>query len=147
MHRTKVLAVLLAGLLLGVPLCTQAQQSLTRAVATNATYAAGSAEVRDIRSWLLRNAEYHNGAMIGDPDRLGAVRVTYTAVASAVQSLASPGDQPPVPLPATGNPGDTMSITSSSRGYTQTWTYQRVGSSTSGSWSLIEYRFFQDRPT
>ena len=49
---------------------------------------------------------------------------------------------PPMPLPRTGNSGDTVSITTCTGGsIEQTWTYEWVGDADSGGWVLVSYSF------
>jgi hypothetical protein len=54
----------------------------------------------------------------------------------------SPGDNPPIPLPASGKPGDVISVSSQRNGGLESWTYKwRAGAKGGGSWSLIGYTF------
>src|SRR5699024_5743864 len=52
-------------------------------------------------------------------------------------------DEPPVHLPGGASPGDEVTISYSSGGYAQTWTYRWVGSTGGGRWVLIRYEYFR----
>lgn len=116
-------------------------------ITTEVTYQSGSDQAKQVKEWLIEHAAYVNGAMIGDPDKLGSVQISYTHTSGSEASTARPMDinGPPVPLPLTGNPGDVISITSTTGGATQTWTYTWVGSSTMGNWHLTSY-IFKENP-
>lgn len=142
------IALVLGLLAVGSVISAHAQEPKTYSLSltSEATYRAASPEAREVQRWLMEHATFHKGVMIGEPDKLGDVRVVYQAKASSGFQPTAPGDGPPVPLPPGGNLGDTITITSSSGGWTQTWSYVWVGNTAGGNWSLIEYRFFRNRP-
>lgn len=113
-------------------------------VRTESTFAANSVEVRGIEAWLYQNASYVDGKMVGDLNKLGTVKIVYTSASrSPNMRPMSPGDGPPVPLPASGQAGDTISISSSHGGYTQTWEYEWVPDSNGGHWVLTRYEYIK----
>lgn len=125
-------------LIQGASAATTSQQT------TTSSYAANSAAVSQIQAWLLDHATYQKGSMIGDPGKLGTVQVTYIAhLVGSPRNLQTQGvgDNPPVPLPAGGNPGDTISVTSSSGGYTQSWSFEWHSNSSGGGWALTSYTY------
>lgn len=143
MHNIHPITLSLGALLLVATAgnaCAQGTYQTTRL--TEAEYRSGSREALDVQRWLVANAAYANGDVLGDFNRLGEISVLYKAVTSSVAGVVkTPGDSPPVPLPSFGNPGDTISITSTSGGISQTWSYAWQGSSTSGGWILTSYTY------
>lgn len=110
-----------------------AQQDALRIV-TRTVHAAGTPEWRQIREWLLQHPETINGKRLGDPDQLSAVSLDY----SAGKPAATRTVPRPVPLPATGTPGDSIAIASCAQGYLQSWKYG-VDDSPQHRWSLQSY--------
>ncbi|WP_157062427.1 hypothetical protein [Pseudoxanthomonas dokdonensis] len=103
-------------------------------------FPAGSAEATDIRQWLQDHAHYLNGNMIGELDKLGTLTVTWQAQQS---DPATPDDDLPLALPASGASGDRISISScgSDKLEQQSWRYQWAGSASDGSWVLESYHY------
>ncbi|MBB5942403.1 hypothetical protein [Xanthomonas sp. 3307] len=113
-------------------------------VVTTSTYTEKSIEKQAVVAWLQQHAEHVNGKLIGEFDRVGDVTVTYSRETEAGRAYPqSPGDGPPVPLPASGRPGDTISVSSCSRGTNQTWSYTWVSNSAGGTWVLTSYKYNQ----
>lgn len=130
-----------------VQVATAKSPAVSRAITTVSEYRAGSPEVGQVKAWLQNHAEFANGVMVGDPEKLGHVRITYTKVAAGGSLQADiVGGDPPVSLPATGNPGDVISISSNSGGITQNWTYTWVGNITTGGWVLTDYGWSRNNP-
>lgn len=144
------LALLLFGTLaFGFAGKAAATSHIKSTVTTEATYLASSDQARQVKEWLLQHAVYVNGAMVGDPNKLGNVQVIHSYTSrSAAGSMQQPMDinGPPVSLPLSGNPGDVISITSTSGGVTQTWTYTWVGNPTMGNWHLTKYTYEENNP-
>ncbi|WP_053069706.1 hypothetical protein [Xanthomonas sp. NCPPB 1128] len=115
-----------------------ATTTTTRVV--EATYLPGSKEVKQIQQWLLLHSD-PTGRMSGDPYHLGTVSVKYTEVisskASAADAVSAP--PPPVPLPASGAPGGTFSVSSCGGGVSQSWSYMWVPNSSGGTWVVTDY--------
>lgn len=114
-------------------------------VVTTADYSAISSEKQTVTLWLQQHAQRVNGHLIGDFNQIGDITVTYsreTATDGRV-TAQSPGDAPPTPLPSNGRPGDTYSVSSCSKGLSQTWTYTFVNNSNGGSWQLVSYTYNQ----
>ena len=125
-----------------------AQTIITRTLTTQGEYRAGSREAKEVLYWLTTHAAHNNGEVIGDFDKLGNIQVVYSAIASSANVRANGvGDSPPVPLPPSGNPGDSITITSTSGGITQTWSYTWQGSSAGGNWALTSYSWKRSPPT
>ncbi|MEN5425912.1 hypothetical protein ABE522_05985 [Stenotrophomonas pennii] len=105
----------------------------TRTIVVDARSADGAAA----RAWIERNS----------PDfrpRLDAeqMEISRTVVVSSDNVQRTPGDNPPIPLPASGKPGEVISFSSQRNGGLESWTYKwRAGSKGGGSWSLIGYTF------
>ena len=116
----------------------------SRVLTTHASYAAGSAPAKAIQQRLRDHPGFPEGRRIGDPEQFGAVSVTYRLTLPEAGTAYGLGDPnyPPMPLPRTGNSGDTVSITTCTGGsIEQTWTYEWVGDADSGGWVLVSYSF------
>lgn len=114
-----------------------AQVQVQHTLTTEATYRLGSPEAHQVQQWLAAHAAYANGGMVGDIDQLGDIHIAYKL--SQDTTKAAPGGSPPVPLPASGRPGDSISISSTSGNIIQTWTYSWLSNSTGGGWYLQSY--------
>lgn len=106
-------------------------------ITATSSYSADSPAADKVQAWLRQNAAYVDGGMIGNPAQLGDVRVRITSTPSDLQA-AGVGDGP---MPATGDAGDIISITSVAATATQSWTYQWKTSGSVGSWKLISYAY------
>ena len=150
MKGERLLAIVLGGLVSIVGMSAYSTPPTVKyTTSTSASYRAGSVESHEVAAWLARNAKVINGESLGDLSKLGDIQVTYTHGTSRAPtdaSASSAGGGPPVSLPMSGNPGDQISITSSSGGYSQLWTYQWQGSPVAGNWVLIEYHYFKNNP-
>jgi len=146
MRARSVAAVASLALLLTIgSVYAASRDGITVAVSTEASYRAGTTEAKSIQFWLQKNAQYANGQMVGEPAKLGDVTVIYQTSSGSRQSAV--GDGPPVPLPASGKPGDKISISSTSGGVTQTWSYSWQGSSSGGQWILTSYTWVKSTNT
>lgn len=113
-------------------------------ITASAEYSAGSGEGAQIQQWLLQQGAPHAPGVtmrFSKSDRFTITRTTLTRSTRIAAAAASPGDGPPVPLPTSGNPGDSISITHQSGGFIQTWVYEWFGSSTGGGWGLVRYTY------
>lgn len=119
-----------------------AQSTVQSTLVSEASYESGSVEAQQVRQWLALNAPFRSSSEIGNPAYLGDVTVVVTRTVPGMMQPSAPGDGPPVPLPVSGAEGDTIEVTSSSRGWTQTWSYVWR----SGGWRLTAYRYFQTVP-
>jgi hypothetical protein len=150
MKRWKLISLLFIALIIVGGGQVQAASPIVKfTTAATATYRANSSEAQDVQQWLARNAKFVNGSMLGDLDKIGDIEIVYARAGTSASPTAGPGGPgggPPVPLPATGNPGDQISITSSSGGWTQTWSYTWTSSSGGGFWQLVEYHYFKNNP-
>jgi len=130
------MTILLAGAMLAMTQGARADDELitsTRTVVVDTRSADGTAA----RAWIQRHSP-------GFPPRLQAeqLEISRTVVFGPDSMQRAPGDSPPVPLPASGKPGDVISVSSQRNGGLETWTYKwRAGSKGGGSWSLIGYTF------
>lgn len=141
------LAILLFGVLtFALTSNADATSHVKGSITTEATYQLDSDQAERVKAWLVEHAAYVNGTIVGDPDKFGSVQVAYTSKSAAGSARPMDINRPPIPLPMTGNPGDVMSITSTSGGVTQTWTYTWVGNSAGGSWPLRDYTYHQNKP-
>ncbi|MBN6114356.1 hypothetical protein [Xanthomonas bonasiae] len=113
--RLASLAVLALAALAG---SASAQQDPLRIV-TKTVYAKDTPEWRQIRAWLVQHPSTIDGKRLGDPDQLSAVSLDYS-VSLPAATRAVPR---PLPLPATGTPGDIIAIASCAQGYLQSWHY------------------------
>lgn len=131
---------LLAGfLVVGLPSIGYADEGARRTTTTEASYKASSVETNEIQRWLAQHGRYHDGAMIGDPQRLGEVTVVVTRSESRAGAMGVSADQPLKSLPSDGANGDQISITSVDSDVSQEWDYiWRDGPS--GDWVLVSYQ-------
>ncbi|WP_152597807.1 hypothetical protein [Novilysobacter arseniciresistens] len=121
-------------------------QSVKVESSVSTTYQAGSRESSEVRGWLIDHAEYRNGTPLGEFEKLGQIVVTYeTSHPGSGVTASSPGNQPPVPLPATGRHGDTITISSCGGGASQSWSYTWVANPNGGGWVLISYSYTRTR--
>ncbi|WP_369977385.1 hypothetical protein [Xanthomonas bundabergensis] len=110
-------------------------------IASRTTYAAGTPEWRQLRDWLTQHASAIDGKRLGDPGQLGAVTLAY----SATKPVTTGTVPRPLPLPATGTPGDSIGISSCAQGYTQSWNY--IADDSQGNrWTLQSYSLKQTEP-
>jgi hypothetical protein len=128
--------ILLAGALLAMTQGARADDDLitsTRTVVVDARSADGAAT----RAWIQRHSP-------GFPPRLQAeqLAISRPVVFGPDRIQRAPGENPPIPLPASGKPGEVISVSSQRTGGLESWTYKwRAGSKGGGSWSLIGYTF------
>lgn len=141
--RTRTLPTAVLCIFLGfASAAASAWTIITQTVTTRGEYGAGSREAKEVLRWLAAHAAYNNGEAIGDFDKQGDIRVVYRATESSATVRADGvGDSPPVPLPPSGNPGDGISITWTSGGITQAWSYTWPESPAGGNWVLASYRW------
>ena len=126
------------------PLHDALAEQASRVLTTHATYTANSTQAKAIQQWLRDHPGFQEGRRLGDPEQFGTLSVTYRLTLADDGRAYALGDPtyPPMPLPRTGNNGDTVSITTCTGGSVeQTWTYEWVGDSDSGDWVLVSYSF------
>ena len=113
-------------------------QQIKTSVSSEIVYPASSSQAAYLKQWLYDHAEYRNGSLLGDFSALGKITVK---VMSHFRSAAfDSGNGPPVPLPTTGQNGDTISVSSCGGGASQTWSYVWAGGA-GGGWVLMSYSF------
>lgn len=117
-QRPKRLARLAVLALATLASSASAQQEALRIV-KKTIYAQDTPEWRQIREWLVQHPSTIHGKRLGDPDQLSAVSLDYS-VSLPAATRAVPR---PLPLPATGTPGDSIAIESCTQGYLQSWHY------------------------
>lgn len=107
---------------------------------TRSEYSAGSAEGVQIQEWLrAKDAPFGPGSALRFvPGDQITVELRSTSVSNGIVAKSVPA--PPVPLPTSGQPGDTITVTHANGHWVQAWSYQCSGNSTSGAWGLIAYR-------
>ena len=106
---------------------------------TQASYHANTAEATAVKRWLIdRASRTEQGQSLGDFDNLGNITIRVDTPSSG-NALSNP--YPPVPLPASGSQGQTISIGSCGGGISQQWVYLWVGTSGNGGWVLQSYSF------
>lgn len=106
-------------------------------VTTTQLYSPASPESDFIFSWIHdKSPEYRPLAVAAE------ISVTSTAVSSALPIPASPGASPPMPLPASGTPGQTITIISThADGGFESWSYTWKGATGGGTWALSGYEY------
>lgn len=117
-----------------------AADQYTSQTTVRSEYMAGSDAGLQIQAWLrAKDAPFGPGRTLefAPGDRI-SVELRQTSVANGMVAQSVPS--PPVPLPTSGQPGDTITVTHPSAGWTQSWTYQWSGNSMAGAWGLIAYR-------
>lgn len=117
-----------------------AADQYTSQTTTRAEYTAGSDEGLQIQEWLrAMDAPFGPGRPLkfAPGDRI-SVELRSTAVANGMVALSPPS--PPVPLPTSGQLGDTITVTHTSPSWTQSWSYQWSGNAMREAWGLIAYR-------
>ena len=100
----------------------------------------GSPEYADVSRWLGEHSTGREPASTDGNDNPFEVTLTTTVPLDAQTQSG-----PPVALPRRGTEGDVLTFrrnrTCVDGGGVETWTYQWVGDSTSGSWRLTNYSF------
>lgn len=145
----KILIVVACGILLASSsLASHAHSptgstAVTQTIHVETTYPSGSKEADLVLEWLQQHVAFReNGTAIARPEALGDLRVSYTRSGSSNAQPAASKGNPPVALPGSGNPGDVITIESTSGGILQSWTYEwRVGENGFSSWVLTSYLY------
>jgi hypothetical protein len=106
-------------------------------VTTTRVYEAGSVEGASIYAWIRDKSPEYAPLVIGTE-----ISVTTTSVSNDKATVAA-FPSPPVTLPSSGTPGQTITIMSTyANGGFESWTYTWVsGRSGGGSWSLSGYEY------
>lgn len=138
-----MIALLLALGSVHASIAKDAAVSLT--MTTVSDYRAGSAEAAQVRAWLQAHAQFVNGAMVGEPAKLGNAKVTRTKVNDRPLRTQGAGDGASEPLPGTGVSGDSISISTDSAGISQDWNYVWTDVSSGNGWKLDSYHWSRDK--
>lgn len=142
MHAWRSISILgfLSGFLLMFAAATsvQAAKSVTTVISTtrSATYTPGSAGYDDVVQWLKARSFDDDRQPSSNFDKLGTLIVVYQSAPRSNATL-DPGG-PMMPLPP-GHNGDTITISSCSGGWKETWSYVYVVDSTGQGWVLTSY--------
>lgn len=118
-HTLSTRALILAALPLVAPAGNADTPQDTLQIATRTSHAPGTPQWRQIHDWLAQHSAAMDGKPKGDPERLGTITLAY----STTRPMTTGPIPQPVPLPATGMPGDTIGIASCAQGHLQTWNY------------------------
>jgi hypothetical protein len=105
-----------------------AQTGKTTVSSTTSTfYSPNTAAYAQAVAWLKEHSFDDQRQLLGDFDKLGALKVVYHTASGSNAAADIPG--PPVPLPTTGNKGDTITVSTCGGGWSQAWSYAwvRVG--------------------
>lgn len=105
---------------------------------TETTYPSESPEALQVRKWLTEHAISTSGDAVGDINVLGDVRVART-LSQASAKAVRPEGVALLPLPASGRPGDSIAIVSTSGQGIQSWTYLWEPDDNGGTWHLQSY--------
>jgi hypothetical protein len=128
-----LLSVLFA---VSVPAMTQA--ATTTVSRTSSTFhSPNTAGYAQAVAWPEDHSFDDQRQLPGDFDKLGALKVVYHTAPSpnaAADRLALP-----VPLPTTGDEGDTITVSSCGGGWSQAWSYDWVSAGVNSGWSLTAY--------
>lgn len=140
-HAHTTIAWVLAAVVMAIGIrSASAADQYTSQTTSRSEYLAGSDEGRQIQEWLrAKDAPFGPGRTLkfAPGDRI-SVEFRQTSVVNGMVAQSVP--PPPVPLPTSGQPGDTITVTHTSGGWTQSWPYQWSGNSIAGAWGLIAYR-------
>ena len=99
-----VLSVLLA---VSAPAIAQAGKT-TVSSTTSTFYSPNTAGYAQAIAWLKDHSFDDQRQLFGDFDKLGVIKVVYRTAPSSKATMDIPG--PPVPLPTSGNKGDTITV-------------------------------------
>ncbi len=128
-----VLSVLLA---VSAPAIAQAGKT-TVSSTTSTFYSPNTAGYAQAIAWLKDHSFDDQRQLFGDFDKLGVIKVVYRTAPSSKATMDIPG--PPVPLPTSGNKGDTITVSSCGGGWSQTWSYVWVSAGVNSGWNLTAY--------
>ncbi|CAD1787368.1 hypothetical protein XSP_000577 [Xanthomonas euroxanthea] len=132
-NRTLFLALSMALGSLSSSAVAAASQSTTT-VQTTKVYRANTPEASAIQKWLdsVPNADRRTMD-------LGKITIRSSKTSKGGMVTAA-NDGPPVPLPASGSPGEKITITNElPGGYVETWTFEWVGGGGGGEWRQTDY--------
>lgn len=132
--------LLAAALTIGGIGTAAAADGYTSQTTTRSEHSAGSAEGFRIQEWLrAKDAPFGPAPALrfAPGDRITVER-TSTSVSDGM--VAQGVHAPSLPLPASGQTGDTIAVTHAGGGWVQSWSYQWSGNSNSGAWGLSAYR-------
>ena len=128
-----VLSVLLAA---STPAIAQVGKA-TVSSTTSSYYSPNKGGYAQAVEWLKDHSFDDQRQLLGDFDKLGALKVVYHTAPRSNATADTPG--PPVPLPTTGNKGDTITVSTCGGGWSQTWSYVWVSSGANSGWFLTAY--------
>lgn len=136
---TFVIAVALALASATIPFESLATpQQISSTTTTTQKYLSGSPEIDAIYAWIRDKSPEHGPLGIAKE-----ISITNTETLTGRVVRSSPGSGPPVPLPASGSPGQTITIISSfPDGGFESWTYTwRSRPGGGGAWDLSMYEY------
>lgn len=113
-------------------------------VTSEGTYAAASLQGEWVIHWLERQSAPRAVGLDRGFEKVGHFRVSYSRLVGASDhdlDVAAPGDGPPVPLPPSGSPGESITIERTFGGWFESWTYVWTAGSAGGGWMLAGYRY------
>ena len=104
-------------------------------------YSAGSPELSALKSWMKQHYSRDSRLPLGDVDQLGTVTVTKTILQPDRATANAIGSNPPItPLPAGGQPGDSVTVSSCINKQQESWTFVWVTDKNgTGTWALQSY--------
>ncbi|KUF34289.1 hypothetical protein [Xanthomonas phaseoli] len=132
-NRALFLALSIALVSMSGSAAAAASQSTTT-VQTTKVYRANTPEASAIQTWL-------DSVPNADRRTMDLGKITIKSSKTAKGSLVTAAnDAPPVPLPASGSPGEKLTITNElPGGYVETWTFEWVGGGGGGEWRQTDY--------
>ncbi|MET3010425.1 hypothetical protein ABXT00_13990 [Stenotrophomonas koreensis] len=116
-------------------------QQISSTTTTTLKYLSGSPEIDAIYAWIREKSPEHGPLGIAKE-----ISITNTETLTGRVVRSSPGSGPPVPLPASGSPGQTITIMSSFpnggfESWTYTWQSRPASAGGGGAWVLSMYEY------
>lgn len=131
--------LIVAAISSGSALHASAGNSILTEINRIERFQADSEDALAVAQWLRNREAYVEG-------QLGDIVVIRSKSHAGLYQPQSPGDAPPVGLPAFGSPGEEITIESTRGGAFQTWSYRWTGTAVRGSWVLIRYQYSNTLP-
>jgi hypothetical protein len=128
MKTAKALFVCMAAFpALSASLVVQAQAAQTNvkgSIARTNTFVKGTPAYEAIRRFIVNNtSDDEHGTLSDSATAPDSFIVTHTLQVNNATNFLLPQDATPIPLPSSGQPGDTISYSSCGGGVSQSWTW------------------------
>lgn len=102
------------------------------------TYTGGSREMPLIRDWVLARSSLPTDTLLGGSSEVRQIRIIHSFDASNDLTVFRKTDDPPLPLPAGGRPGDVIAVEAYTSAGFERWQFEWSGHARGG-WINTRY--------